>query len=58
MMTTTTYNTFDLTDGVCPSCGEDSDEIYVYDPEGRCIDCIQEQEFYESTMRGIYDERG
>ena len=53
MIQTTTYSPFDLTTGTCPCCGDESNEIYVDDPEGRCINCIHDQDFYEMTMEGL-----
>jgi hypothetical protein len=48
MIDETIYNQNDLVNGKCISCGEKSDEILVGD--GRCVDCIEEQKFYEKTM--------
>ena len=53
MVETTTYSPFDLTDGICSSCGADSHEIYIHDEEGRCVDCIHCDDFYEMTMEGL-----
>ena len=43
-----TYTPDELTHGVCTSCGEESDEILKGD--GRCVDCIAADDFYEMTM--------
>ncbi len=51
METETTYSEMDLETGVCSCCSEKSDEILIGD--GRCIDCIEENKFYEQTMKGI-----
>jgi hypothetical protein len=45
----TTYSHYDLTNGKCPCCGEYSYEILLGD--GRCIDCIEDETFFERTMR-------
>ena len=47
----TNYSIFDLSTEVCTSCCELSEEILIGD--GRCIDCIEEQKFYEETMKGL-----
>lgn len=51
MIKTTTYTPFDLEQGECSCCGEETKEILIND--GRCIDCIQEQNFYDETMKGL-----
>ncbi|WP_395075350.1 hypothetical protein [Flavobacterium sp.] len=51
MKTETTYSDSDLDRGKCSCCGDISDEILIED--GRCIECIEEEIFYESTMRGL-----
>lgn len=51
MESETTYYPEDLESGTCTYCEEESDEILVDD--GRCIDCIEEQKFYELTMQGL-----
>lgn len=39
----------ELTHGVCEHCGKYSEEI---DPNsGWCIDCIEEERFYQESMR-------
>lgn len=45
------YHPSELTWGVCSICGEESDEILIGD--GRCIDCIEEERFYNETMKGL-----
>ena len=45
----TIYNSDDLIYGVCERCGEESHEI---DPDtGWCIDCIEEERFYQESMK-------
>lgn len=51
MIKTTTYNHEDLTSGICSSCGQESSEILKSD--GRCVDCIEADLFYEMTMEGL-----
>lgn len=51
MITTTTYSEFELDRGKCSCCGDISDEILIED--GRCIDCIESDRFYEETMKGL-----
>lgn len=51
MIEETTYSRFDLTKGICDCCGEESNEILRGD--GRCIDCIEEEKFYNHTMKGL-----
>ncbi len=46
-----TYSDYELQEGTCTSCDEVSDEILIDD--GRCIDCIEEQAFFEETMKGV-----
>lgn len=48
------YEPWELTYGVCKCCGEESDEILMGD--GRCVDCIESERFYNETMNGSYDE--
>lgn len=48
MITETTYFPDELEHGKCKCCNEVSDEIVKSD--GRCIDCIEEEKFYEQTM--------
>jgi len=54
MITETTYKTTDLSTGICHSCGEESNEILLKD--GRCVDCIEAEKFFNETMEGVYDE--
>jgi hypothetical protein len=54
MYTETTYNANDLEKGQCSCCSEESEEILIGD--GRCIDCIEEEKFFEMTMKGVYDD--
>lgn len=51
MVTETTYTKFDLEVGKCTCCGDKTDEILIGD--GRCIDCVEEEKFYEETMKGL-----
>jgi hypothetical protein len=51
MITETIYSKFDLESGKCKCCAEISDEILIDD--GRCIDCIEEEKFYEETIKGL-----
>lgn len=51
MIEETTYTPNDLESGECTCCNEQSDEILIGD--GRCIDCIEEEKFFEQTMKGI-----
>ena len=51
MISETIYTPDELTHGICTSCGEESDEILKGD--GRCIDCIESDNFYEMTMNDI-----
>jgi hypothetical protein len=51
MITETTYTKFDLEFGKCTCCCDETDEIVIDD--GRCIDCVEEEKFFEETMRGL-----
>ena len=51
MITETTYSEYELHTGICRCCGEWSDEILNGD--GRCVDCIEEEKFYEMTMKDV-----
>jgi len=51
METETIYYPEDLEKGTCTSCDEESNEILIGD--GRCVDCIEEEKFYEETMKGL-----
>ena len=47
MIKETTYS--NLIHGVCERCGCETDEI---DPNsGWCVDCIEEERFYQESMR-------
>ena len=54
MITETTYHPSDLHSGECEWCGEKSDGL-IYTEEGQevCVDCIEEERFYQETMKGI-----
>ena len=44
-----TYSPNDLVHGICTRCGEESEEI---DPRtGMCVDCIEEERFYQESMK-------
>lgn len=47
-----TYSRADLEPGICCSCGEKSEEILIGD--GRCLDCIELEIFYNQTMKECY----
>jgi len=51
MIEETTYYQSELETGKCTSCSEQTNEILIDD--GRCIDCIEEEKFYEETMKGL-----
>ena len=51
MITETTYSESELEHGKCTSCDETSNEIVEWD--GRCVDCIEEEKFYDETMKGL-----
>lgn len=51
MIVTRTYHADELTDGVCLCCGQHSLEILKGD--GRCLDCIELDIFYDATMKGL-----
>lgn len=53
MITETIYTPADLHYGKCEWCGEESDEIVTAEDGEKCIDCIEEEKFYQETMRGI-----
>ena len=54
MITETFYDPSELHSGESESCGEKSNEL-IYTEEGQevCVDCIEEKEFYNETMKGI-----
>ena len=47
-MIETIYSRCDLKSGKCRRCGKKSNEILKRD--GRCIDCIEAEKFYEMTI--------
>lgn len=51
MITETTYPEFELEKGKCTYCEKKSNEILIDD--GRCVDCIEEEKFYNETMKGL-----
>lgn len=53
MKTETTYTPADLHHGTCEWCGEESGEIVTTEDGEKCIDCIEEEKFYQETMNGI-----
>lgn len=55
MIEETIYSPYDLEYGECSSCGELSDEILKGD--GRCLDCIESEKFYEMTMASQNGDR-
>jgi formylmethanofuran dehydrogenase subunit E len=54
MITETIYHPSDLHRGECERCGEMSDElIYTEDGQEICIDCYEDEKFYQETMKGL-----
>lgn len=53
MTTETTYGPWDLERGECVCCGEVSDIIVK--GTDTCADCIEDQKFYEESMRDLPD---
>lgn len=53
MHTQTIYTKGDLITGICSCCAEYSDEIYFHDELERCVDCIEDQKFFDETMKGL-----
>lgn len=51
MIEETIYSERDLETGKCTCCSEQSNEILIGD--GRYIDCIEDEKFYEETMKGV-----
>lgn len=51
MTTETNYDFSDLEEGKCTCCSEISTEILIGD--GRCIDCIEDEKFFNETMKGL-----
>lgn len=54
MIEEVTYYPEDLMYGVCECCGEESDEIDIN--TGICIDCLDEQRFYEMSMKNFKED--
>jgi hypothetical protein len=54
MISETIYFQTDLEFGICTSCGEVSNEILKGD--GRCLDCIEEEKFYKTTLEMEHPE--
>lgn len=50
MITERTYLPSELHHGVCSYCGNESDEITE---EGICVDCVEDELFYQETMKGL-----
>lgn len=53
MITEIIYTPSDLHHGVCEWCGEESYEIVTNDADEKCVDCIEEEKFYQETMNGL-----
>ena len=53
MKTEITYTHPDLHHGKCECRGEESDEIVTTDDGEKCLGCIEEEKFYQQTMKGI-----
>jgi len=51
MITETTYEPGDLESGTCDVCDEISDEIVI--DTNICVDCIEDQKFFDETMKGL-----
>jgi len=51
MINETNYSTNELDHGKCTCCDQESNEILVGD--GRCIDCIEDEKFFDETMKGL-----
>lgn len=51
MTTETIYSPDELTSGYCRACGEENNEILIGD--GRCLDCIEDEKFFNETMKGL-----
>ena len=51
MICETIYGESNLMHGICECCGEESDEIDIN--TGICIDCLEEQRFYEMSMKNF-----
>ena len=54
MITKKTYSEDDFHSGECDWCGDISDMLlYTESGEEVCVDCIEEKEFYNQTMKGV-----
>lgn len=53
MIAETIYTKADLHHGKCEWCGEESDEIVTTEEGEKCIGCIEEEKFYQQTMKEI-----
>lgn len=54
MITETTYTPEDLHHGECDWCGAESDELIVIENgQEICVDCYEDEKFYQETMDGI-----
>ena len=54
MITETIYHPSDLHIGECEWCGQTSDELsYTEDGQEVCIDCYEDEKFYQETMKGL-----
>lgn len=51
MIEETTYSSNELESGTCTCCSEQSSEILIGD--GRCIDCVEDEKFFDETMKGL-----
>ena len=51
MKITTEYSESELEKGECTYCSEKSDEILI--DNGICVDCIEEINFFNETMKGL-----
>lgn len=50
-----TYHPSELKRGKCRDCGKMSNKILIGD--GRCVDCIESEIFYEQSMQ-LMDKEG
>lgn len=53
MTKTIEFSDDEIKNGICESCGEESDEIIIDDEHSRCFDCYCADDFYEETMKGL-----
>ena len=54
MITENTYTEDDFHSGECDWCGDFSDRlIHTEAGEEVCVDCYEDNEFYNQTMKGI-----